>query len=279
MADITASLVKELRDATNVSMMECKRALQEANGDIAKATLLLRERGMAIAAKKASRTAKQGLVAAGISNDATTVTLVEVNCETDFVAKNDNFKGFVATLAERAIEAGEDLAAAVNDEVTAKVVEIGENIVVRRSVAFTKQGTGGIASYIHLGGKVGVLVEVACEKEETTGQDAFKEALKDLTLHVAACSPSYLTSDEIPQEVIDTERSIYAKQVENKPKEIVQKIVEGKLRKLFFAETCLVDQPFVKEPKQTIAQLLAECGKSVGDTLAVRRFVRYQMGE
>jgi elongation factor Ts len=277
MAAITAAQVKQLRDATNVSMMECKRALEEANGDLDQATTLLRERGMAVAAKKASRTANQGLIASASRDDDKIVSLVEVNCETDFVARNATFQAFVREMAEKACDTDESLAETMKDVVTAKVAEIGENLVVRRNMRFVAEQTGAIGAYIHLGGKVGVLVDLGCENPDTCGQDAFRELLKDLTLHVAACSPRHLVSDDVPADEIAAERAIYAKQVEGKPEQIIEKIVDGKIRK-YFSEVCLVDQPFVKEPKQSITQLLEQVGKAVGDTLTIRRFARFQIG-
>jgi len=277
MTEITAAMVKQLREATNVSMMECKRALVEAGGDAEQATRILRERGIAVAAKKASRTANQGLVASASADSGQTKSLVEVNCETDFVAKNENFVQFVRRLADRATATDASLAEEMKDEVTEQIVEIGENILIRKNSRFTLQGNGLIASYIHLGGKVGVLVEVGCEKAETAGSDTLQTLANDLALHIAACSPPYLTSEEVPESVLASEREIFAKQVEGKPAQIVGKIVDGKIKK-YFTEICLIDQPFVKEPKQSVSQLLAEKGKELGDTLAIRRFVRYQLG-
>ena len=278
MAEITADLVKKLRDATNVSMMECKRALVEANGDLETATRILRERGMAVAAKKASRTTNQGLVASAASADGATVSLVQVNCETDFVARNASFQAFVAEMAVKATTGDEALGESLKDLLIAKIAEIGENIVISRNTRFTLQGKGRIQPYIHLGGKVGVLVEVACEKDATVADAVFAELIKDLSLHIAACSPRYLTSKDVPAAEVAAEREIYAKQVEDKPAQIIEKIVDGKMKK-FYADTCLVDQPFVKEPKQSITELLAEKGKQLGDTLSIRRFVRYQLGQ
>lgn len=277
MPDITAALVKQLRDATNVSMMECKHALVEAEGDIEKATRLLRERGIAVAAKKASRTTNQGLIASATTADGT-VSLVEVNCETDFVARNEVFQAFVQDLAQCAAETDDPLVESLKDVVTAKVVAIGENIVIRRHTRFIPQGTGMVGSYIHLGGKVGVLVEVGCGNSATTANPIFEELVKDLTLHVAACNPRYLKSAEVPESELASEREIYAKQVADKPAQIVDKIVEGKIRK-YFAEICLMDQEFVKEQKLSITQLLAGKGKDLGDALTIRRFVRYQLGD
>ena len=278
MADITADLVKKLRDATNVSMMECKRALVEAGGDMDKATKLLRERGMAVAAKKASRTANQGLIASAQASNGTIVSLIEVNSETDFVARNETFKAFVASLAQRACQTDEPLAPQVQAELTSKIAEIGENIVVRRNTRYVLNGAGAVSSYIHLGGKVGVLIEVNCEKPETAQNPAFKVLVLDLTLHVAACAPRWMKPQDAPADVVASEREIYAKQVQGKPAQVVEKIVAGKLDK-FYAETCLLNQGFVKEPKQSVTELLKATGKTLGDNVTIRRYVRYQLGE
>ena len=278
MADISASLVKELREETGVGMMECKRALVEAGGDKEKAVRILRERGLAVAGKKASRTAKDGQVAADITDGGRTGVMVEVNCETDFVARNAIFQDFMKKVVEKARTVEGDLATAMKDEVTAKIQEIGENIIVRRHVRYQVQGNGIVASYIHLGGKVGVLLEVGCEKAETAQKDLFKEVVKDVTLHIAACNPQYLNRTEVPEKVLASEKEIYAKQVQGKPANIIEKIVAGKLDK-FFQQICLLEQGFVKDPDQTVTELLNTKGKELGDTLAIRRFTRYQVGE
>ena len=278
MAEISAALVKELREETNVGMMECKKALVEAGGDKAAATKILRERGLAIAGKKASRTAKEGQVASEVVQGGKMGVMVEVNCETDFVARNAIFQTFLKTVVEKAKTVQGDIAEAMKDEVTAKITEIGENIILRRSVRYELQGQGIVASYIHLGGKVGVLLEVGCEKAETSQKDAFKEVVKDITLHIAAANPQFLTRKDVPESVLQAEREIYAKQVENKPANIIEKIVSGKMEK-FYAMTCLVEQGFVKDPEQTITELLAAKSKELGDTLAIRRFTRYQVGQ
>ena len=278
MPDITAALVKQLRDATNVSMMECKKALVETNGDMEAATRLLRERGMAVAAKRASKEANEGLIASALSEDRKTISLVEVNCETDFVARNEGFSAFVAEVAEAALHTDGNMAETMSDTLMTKISEIGENIKIRRHTRFHAEKPGILASYIHLGGKVGVLVELGSENVPTEENDAFQELARDLTLHVAACAPRYLVSEEIPQGILDGEKAIYAKQVEDKPPQIVDKIVDGKIKK-FCAEVCLLDQGFVKEPKQSVASRIAEIGTAVGDTLTVRRFLRYQLGE
>jgi len=272
---ITASQVKELRDATSVSMMECKKALVETEGDFDAALKILRARGVKVAAKRASKEANQGLVAA--SGDGNTIALVEVNSETDFVARNADFIKFVAEVAEKALESDAPISEVMNDELMDQIAAMGENLKLRRNVRYQLDGAGKVASYIHMGGKVGVLIEVGCEKDGTATEEVFSELVKDLTLHIAAAAPPYLTSAEIPADVIEEERKIFAKQVEGKPENIIDKIVDGKINK-FFAETCFVNQGFVKEPKVSITQLLEAKGKELGDTLAIKRFVRYQLG-
>ena len=278
MSTITASMVKELRAETNVGMMECKNALVEAGGNKDEAIKLLRERGLAIAGKKAARTANEGVVAAAINKGGKLGVMIEVNCETDFVARNEIFQAFVKELVEKAKEIDGELAEAMKEEVVAKVAEIGENLIVRRNVKYEVEGSGTVASYIHLGGKVGVLLEVACEKDETTGQDTFKELVKDITLHIAACNPQYLTRDEVPEEEVNAEREIYAKQVAGKPENIVEKIVDGKIGK-FFSQICLLEQEFVKDPEHTVTGLIEAKNKDLGDTITIKRFVRYQVGQ
>ena len=278
MAEISASLVKELREETGVGMMECKKALVEANGDKAAAIKILRESGMAIAAKKASRTAKQGIIAAEIAANAQSGRMIEINCETDFVAKNDNFKTFVAEMLQASAGvADNNLAEAAKAKVEAKIAEIGENIIARRNVNYQVQGTGAIAGYVHLGGKLGVLVEVGCKNAASVQNPAVKTLLADLTLHITAVNPACITRDQVPAETVQAEKEIYAKQVEGKPANIIDKIVVGKLEK-FYGQICLVEQPFVKDQDKTINAVLAEAGKAAGDEFTIRRFVRWQLG-
>ncbi len=278
MADISASLVKELREETGVGMMECKKALVEANGDKTAAIKLLREAGMAIAAKRADRAAKQGIISAEVSADAQSGLMVEVNCETDFVSKNDNFKAFVAELAQVARGIADNtLAEAAKAKVDAKIAEIGENIVARRNIGYKVQGTGAIATYVHLGGKLGVMVEVGCKNAASVQNPVVKALLADLTLHITAVNPACITRDQVPAETVQAEKDIYAKQVEGKPANIVEKIVVGKLEK-FYGQICLVEQAFVKDQDKTVTAVLAEAGKAAGDEFTIRRFVRWQLG-
>jgi len=285
MTIISAKLVKELRDETNVGMMECKRALVEANGDKTLAIKILRERGIAIAQKKSTRSANQGVIASALLEGNRVGSLIEVNCETDFVAKNEKFKAFVQNLAERAAGAeingasrAINLAEAAAAEVTAKVAEIGENIVVRRTIRYALQGTGRVISYIHHGSTTGVLLEVSCQKAETADHPIFKELIKDLCLHIAASSPRFPDRQSVSADVITAERNIFAKQIQGKPANIVGKIVDGKINS-FYEQVCLVDQPFVKDQDKKVSTLLKEKGKELDDLPMIRRFARFQVGE
>jgi elongation factor Ts len=287
---ITASLVKELREKTGVAMMECKNALKETEGDIDAAIKILRERGEAKAEKKASRDANEGIIVASLDESGKSGVLVEINCETDFVAKNENFQAFVAEVAATVLASDvTDLEAAKllpkGDEtlegfIKTKVLEMGENLQFRRFERLTLDGEGGVASYIHLGGKVGVLIEVSSEKAETASSDTFRDLVKDLTLHIAATSPAGLKREDIPAELVESEKDIFRKQMEGagKPAEILEKIIEGKLGK-FYSERCLLEQGFVKEPDTPIKNLLEAKGKELSDTITVNNFLRFGLGD
>ena len=290
MAEINASLVKELRDKTNAGMMECKNALKETEGDVDAAIKFLRERGAIKAAKKADREAKEGIVSAHIDSEARSGVLVEVNCETDFVAKNDNFKAFVTELTDAVagsdatdIESANSISkdeGSLDDFVKAKVIELGENLQFRRMIRYDVEGAGVVASYIHLGGKVGVLLEVNCNKDETATNESFRELVKDLTLHIAATSPAGIGRDEISSDLVEAEKDLFRKQMEEsgKPPEIMEKIIEGKLGK-FYSTVCLLEQGFIKDPDHTISDLLTAKGKELDDELSVGRFTRFGVGE
>jgi elongation factor Ts len=276
--EITASMVKELRDATNVSMMECKRALQEANGDKEKAFKLLRERGMAVAAKKADRVAKDGKISAKVTADGKTGVMIEINCETDFVTRNEIFQKFVVEMTDKALSADGNPAEVFKADITAKVAEIGENIVLRKSEKYTVSGTGAVASYIHMGGKVGVLAEFGFSKADTVNSAAFKELALDVCLHVAAARPASLDRSGVPAQLVEDEKALFAKQVEGKPANIVEGILKGKLNK-FYSQICLIEQMFVKDDKISITQLLEAKSKEIGDTVTIKRYTRWQLGE
>ena len=286
---ITAAIVKELRDRTNAGMMDCKRVLAETNGDIDASIKLLRERGIAKASAKADRAAKEGIIAARVA-DGTTAILLEINCETDFVSKNENFQAFVNEVADALAAAGPaDHAAALamphaglslEDYIKAKVIEVGENLQFRKYVRFVAAPGGVIGSYIHMGGKVGVLIELATTQAATATHEVFLELLKDLTLHIAACAPKGLSRADIPESVIENEKDIFRARLvaEGKPAAMIEKIIPGQLGK-FFAESCFLEQGFVKDPDITVAALVEAKGKELGDTLSVTRFVRFGLGE
>jgi translation elongation factor Ts len=279
MAQITAQLVNELRAKTGVSMMECKKALVATEGDIEAAIKILRELGVAVAAKRAEKVANQGIIAAKTSVDGFQIAMVEVNCETDFVARNSDFVGFVDYVAGKALATDGDVAEELKGELDAKIAAIGENLKIRRSDKYKLQGTGRLDAYIHMGGKVGVIIEVAATKAESVAAPEFAEVVHDIALQVAASNPRWLDRSEVPADVIAAEREIYAAQMkdQNKPANILEKIIDGKVSK-FFTDVCLVDQVFVKDGSLSISKLLEQAGKKLGDTFEIKRFVRYQLG-
>jgi elongation factor Ts len=273
---IDAQLVKTLREKTNAGLMECKRALAETNGDLEAAVDVLRKKGAAGAAKKADREAKDGVIAQAILPGAKVGVLVEVNCETDFVAKNDQFRAFTDELAKK-IAAQPDVD--LEPDRVAAVQKIGENVLIRRSERIEVKDNGLVAAYIHTGGKVGVLVEVGADKEGTTGTEDFKQLVRDITLQIAAANPVCIDRSGVPAALAARERAIYADQVpKDKPANIIEKIIDGTMGK-FYSASCLLEQAFIKNPDQTITQLLAEKSKALGDTITIRRFIRYMVGE
>jgi elongation factor Ts len=287
---ITASIVKELRDKTSAPMMDCKKVLTETNGDLEASIKLLRERGIMKSAKMSDRAATEGVITARVNAEANSGLLLELNCETDFVSKNDSFQSFVGTLADAlAASSAADLETALavqiggqslEDTVKAKVGEVGENLQFRKYVRYDAAPGGVVASYIHLGGKVGVLIEVGTTKPESKGTDSFKELIKDLTLHIAACAPKGLSREDIPQSVVDNELEIFRARLEaeGKPANIIENILKGQIGK-FFAESCFLEQGFVKDADIKVSGLLEAKGKELGDTLTVTRFVRFGLGE
>ena len=283
---ITTSMIKELRDATSLGIADCKKALEQTDGDFDGAVKILREKGAAVAAKRASKEAKEGKVEAIVTDDAQSGAMIEINCETDFVTRNEDFQVFVAELRDEALSFESDkMAEGVAKKVEDKMATIGEKIQFRRNVKWAVEGTGSIASYIHMGGKVGVLLELVCEKAETLESPVYKELAKDLTLHVAAAAPEYLTRDEVPAEKVAEEQSIMRAQMKaedeekgkSKPEEMIEKILIGKTNK-YFSQICFVEQGFVKEDKVSITNFMAEKAKELGDTISIKRYVRYQLG-
>ena len=273
---VTASLVKELREKTGAGMMDCKKVLTETDGDMEKAIELLRERGIAKAAKKSGRIAAEGLVEAYISEDGKVGAIVEVNSETDFVAKNEEFKTFVMNVAKQVVEKNpknvEELLAqdsievpgkTVNEVLVDKIAKIGENMTVRRFARFESEGL--VEKYIHGDGKIAVLVNM---KKGTP------EVAKDICMQIAAARPEYLNEQSVPAERVEKEKEILKAQTmnEGKPEAIAEKIVQGRIGK-FFSEICLVDQAFVKDPNKKVSQVLKE------NDAEVVEFARFEKGE
>ena len=276
MADITAAAVAKLREMTNAGMMDCKKALTEANGDMSAAVDILRKKGAATATTKGGREAREGLVAQFIAPGGRLGVLVEVNCQTDFVARNDMFKAFADDVARRLAS---DPKADFEAERVAMVAKIRENIQVPRHARMEVAGNGMVAAYIHTGAKVGVLVEVGAEKEATVAADDFKQLVRDITLQIAAGHPFVVSREQVPAEVVAKEREIAADQVKNKPPQAIAKIVEGKLEK-FYQTYCLVDQGFVKKNSEiSVKEHVGSVAKQLADQITIRRFVRFQVGE
>jgi elongation factor Ts len=278
MAEITAANVGKLREMTGVGMMECKKALVEAQGNIEAAVDLLRKSGAASAAKKATRDAREGVIAQFIAPGGKSGVLVEINCETDFVARNDAFRAFADEIAKK-VSADANVNLEADRE--AAVGKMGENIKITRNARLEVSGNGAVAAYIHTGAKVGVLVEVGCTKADTTAKDEFKQLVKDITLQIAAGFPHVVSRENIAPEVIAKEREIAANsdRLKGKPAAAMEKILAGVLDK-FFQTYCLVDQGFVKRNSEvSVKEHVAQIGKQLGDEITIRRFVRFQVGE
>ncbi len=287
MAEITAAAVKALRDQTGAGMMDCKRVLQDADGDIKRAVELLRERGLAKAGKREGRATSEGVIA--IALDGGVGGMVELGCETDFVARTDDFGALADALASALLPDGstervEALLESrvegekVADRMTAAVAKLGENVVVKRAARLEVQGPGIAGGYVHAGGKLGVLVGL----RTSASGPAVKGLAKDLAMHVAAADPSPLAVDRdgLSAELLESERSIYRKQAEQegKPEKVIDRIVEGKLGK-FTAEVCLLEQAFVKDPDRSIGDLLRDVAKEVDAEIEVSGFRRFKLGE
>jgi elongation factor Ts len=276
MAEITAAAVGKLREMTNAGLMDCKKALVEANGDLPAAVDILRKKGAATAAKKAGREAKEGVIAQHILPGSRVGVLVEINCETDFVAKNETFRAFCDDTARKLAT---DLKADLEADRVAAVARIGENIRISRHQRLEVRGNGMIAAYIHTGAKLGVLVEVGAGKESTVGSDPFKQLVRDITLQIAAAHTIAVSRDQVDPAIVAKEKEIALEQVKNSPPQAVARIVEGKLEK-FFQTNCLLDQGFVKKNSEiTVREHVAGVARQLGDEISIRRFIRFQVGE
>ena len=289
MAEITAKMVKDLRAKTGAGMMDCKKALVEANGDEEKAIEVLRKKGLANADKKGSRNAAEGVVHITISDDYKVATISEINCETDFVAKNADFQTFVTETTEliqktepvdvEALLNGEFKGAKFEEELKTIIAKIGENIVVRRFATIKADENGVVNGYVHMGGKVGVVLAAACDKPETA--DAIKDALKDIAMHAAAMAPKYLNPEAIPAEDIEKEKEIAKAQLlkEGKPEQVIEKIIPGKIAR-FEKDNCLTKQEFVKsDNKESVEEFLNNAAKAVDGKAKLVEYIRYEMGE
>jgi len=294
MAEISAQVVKELRERTGAGMMDCKKALQENNGDMTKATEWLRQKGITSADKKAGRVAAEGLVDSYIHTGGRVGVLVEVNCETDFVARREEFKSLVRNIAMQAADSenveslmtqpyihNQDIT--VEEFVKETIAQIGENIQVRRFARFRlDEGAAGlVGSYIHTGGRVGVLVEVSCETDVVASREEFQTLVRNIAMQIAACpNVEYVKVEEVPAQIVQKEKEIEMGRddLAKKPDNIKEKIVQGRIEKRL-KEMTLMDQPYIKDQNISVEELVKQSVATVGENIQVSRFVRFVLGE
>lgn len=282
--EISAKLVKELRDRTAAGMMDCRKALQECAGELEGAVDWLRQKGLSKAAKKAGRATSEGVVLCKVSPDLAQAAMVEVMCETDFVSRGEKFQAFAASVIDLvydkkpADEAA--LQALVGGAVTEQIATLGENMSVGRHANLAVEGNGIIGSYVHSNGKIGVLIEIACEKAETAKNPELAELGKNIAMQIAAANPAALDEAGLDPELVEREREVSRQKTleEGKPANIVEKIVEGRIKK-YYQEVCLLFQSYIRDDKMSINDVVAATAKSVGDKLTVKKFVRFQLGE
>lgn len=289
---ISTQMVKELREETGAGVLDCKKALEASNGDFDQAAAYLREKGLTVAAKKASREANEGLIEALVDGSGQLGAIVELNCETDFVARTDEFQAFAAAIVKQIAQETElpalpellelpfieDQSVTVGERLTGLIAKLGENMVLRRFARLERDGDGLVEAYVHPGSRIGVLVDVSAGSEDVARSDVFGGLVHDLALQVAAAAPEYISTDDVPESIIQAKRDGYLAELaqENKPDHIKERIVAGKLEK-WYVQTCLLRQPFVKDDGMTIDDLIAQKGRELGRTLAVERFVRYEL--
>jgi elongation factor Ts len=294
MAEITAKMVQELRRNTGAGMMDCKKALSETEGDLTKASEWLRQKGMVAAGKKSDRVTAEGLVDKFIQADGKTGVLVEVNCQTDFVARNDAFTDLVQSLAHQAITADTvealleqpytaDPSIKVSEAIVQSIAKIGENLNVRRLANYTvAAGTeGAVDCYIHTGGRVGVLIELGCASANVSGSEDFKTLARNLAMQIAACpNVEYINVGEIPEAIAtkETEIEMGRDDIANKPDQMKEKIVKGRIDKRL-KEMTLLDQPYIKDQNISVTELIGQTNKQLGEDITVRRFTRFILGE
>ena len=288
MVEITASMVMKLRKMTGQGMMDCKKALQEANGDIEQAMGILRKKGLATLAKRAERETSEGIIVSKISADGKTAAMAMLCCETDFVARSADFVTAADALADFALVCPADEGAEniletsvdgrkFNDTLTEIVSKTGEKIQVGDFAKYKLDGPGLISVYIHFNKKVGTMVQIETSDETTPAADALKQTAADIAMHITATKPMSLDKEGISPETIEQEKAIFAEQVKNKPANIIDRIVEGKMKK-FFVENSLLEQRFVKDDSKSVAQVLAEAAKQTGGEANIKRFVRFEVG-
>ena len=275
--EITIAMIKELREATAAGMGACKEALQASNGDMKEAVKYLREKGLAVAAKRVDKESKQGIIALAEAADKKTMALAEVNCETDFVAKTEAFIKFVDDAAKVALE-GKDIEATLKDDYQMLLTKTGENVKIRRSERYALEGAGVLSGYIHMGGKIGVLVELACEKDDP----ALADAAHMICLQIAANAPKYINPEDVPQEEIDAELEIKLNALKEQkgklpPEQALVGIKKGMAAK-YCTQICLVKQDYVADADMTVEKYLDGVAKNIGAAITVKRFARLQLG-
>ncbi|MBO7166517.1 MAG: translation elongation factor Ts [Kiritimatiellae bacterium] len=273
--------IKDLREATNAGMGACKEALIATNGNMEEAIKYLREKGLAVQAKRVDKESKQGMIGLASAADGSALALAEINCETDFVANTDGFKDFVKNASNVALE-GKDIAATLEDEYKMLLVKTGENVKIRRTERYVLEGTGLLSGYIHMGGKIGVLVELACAKAETAASQEAIDLAHMLCLHIAANAPKYIAAGEIPQSEIDEELEVKLNALKEQkgklpPEQALEGIKKGMVNK-FASQICLLKQNYVADDKQTVEAVIAAVAKQMGDEITVKRFARLQLG-
>ena len=279
--NITIDMIKQLREATAAGMGACKEALAATDGNMDEAVKYLREKGLAVAAKRVDKESKQGIVALAEAADKKTMALAEVNCETDFVAKTEAFIKFTADAANVALD-GKDIEATLGDDYKMLLTKTGENVKIRRSVRYALEGTGVLSGYIHMGGKIGVLVELACGKAETASKQEVIDAAHMVCLQVAANAPKYIAPEDVPQAEIDAELEVKLNALKEQkgklpPEQALVGIKKGMAAK-YCSQICLVKQDYVADDSLTVEKYLEGIAKQVGDTLTVKRFERMQLG-
>ncbi|MBW8038415.1 MAG: elongation factor Ts [Planctomycetes bacterium] len=288
MTEISAAMVMKLRKMSGQGMMDCKRSLQEANGDIEQAMGILRKKGLATLAKRAERETSEGTVVCKVSADGKAAAMATLCCETDFVVKSDDFVAAAKALADAALACAADegvnniLESIVdgkkfNDILTETVSKTGEKTQVGDFAKYKLDGPGLISTYIHFNEKVGTIVQIETSDETTAAEGVLKQAASDIAMHITATKPLSLDKDGIDPETVEREKAIFAEQVKNKPANIIDKIVEGKLKK-FFSENCLLHQQFVKDNSKSVEQVLTEAAEQAGGKAKIKRFVRFEVG-